>query len=109
MTVAGEASKAVMGIYLDGKYIGGRNASSSRAQTDESGNILNYTYYWKGAIIKIRNQPTGNHKVTIKLSVSGAGFKETKTSWSGTVFIEENAETTVVLEGGFGESLHRVQ
>lgn len=109
VVVPGEASKATMSISVDGRGVGGRQASSMRIQKDEAGNVLNVTYYWKGATVRMSNLATGNHRVTVSLSVVGSGFNKSRTAWSGTVYVGDGATATVVLQGGMGETLQRVQ
>jgi len=109
VVVPGEATKATMSILVDGRGVGGRHASSMRVQKDEAGNILNVTYYWKGATIRMSDLATGSHRITVTLSVVGPGFNKTKTAWSGAVHVGEGATSTVVLQGGMGETLQRVQ
>ena len=109
MVVPQEAAKAVMSVSVDGRGVGGRQASSMKTQKDESGNVLNVTYYWKGAVIRMSNLTTGNHRVTVSLLVSGNGVSKSRTAWSGTVYVGENATASVVLQGGFGDTLQRAQ
>lgn len=109
LVAPGEASKAVMSVFVDGRGVAGRKASSMRIQNDEAGNVLNVTYFWKGATIRMSNLTTGNHKVSVTITVVGEGFKKSKTAWSGTVYVGEGATATVVLQGGYGDTLSRVQ
>ena len=109
LTVPGEAAKAVMSISVDGRGVGGRKASSMKVQNDETGKLLNVTYFWKGVVIRLTNLTTGNHRISVSVSANGEGFNKSKMAWSGTVYVGEGATATVVLQGGFGDTLQRVQ
>ena len=108
MTVPGEATSARLSIIFDGRGIGGRGASSLRKQQDEAGNIINVTYFWKGVTVRLTNQPLGTHRITVVLKVSGNGISQSSTAWSGAVHIGEGS-TTIILKGGWGDKLTRVQ
>mgnify|MGYP000259321832 CR=1 FL=1 len=88
--------------------MGGRGAGKLRRQKNEQGEVINVTYFWEGATIRLKDQPTGNHRITVRLQVSGNGVSESATAWSGTVYIGEGSQT-VVLQGGWGNKLRRIQ
>lgn len=108
LTVPAEAAKASLSISVDGKYAGGRGAAKLRKQTDESGNIINVTYFWGAVTARVTNLEAGNHSITIRLKASGNGVNEAVTSWSGNVYVG-NGTTTVVLKGGWGNKLSRIE
>jgi len=108
MTVPREASEAAMLVYYDGRYVGGKGAGKLRRQKDERGEIINVTYIWEGATIRLEDQPTGNHRLAVRLRVSGNGVNESVTAWSGVVYIGQG-DQTVVLRGGWGNKLRRIQ
>ncbi len=109
MTVPKVASKARLSVIFDGRYVGGKGASSLRKQKDEQGNVINVTYFWKGVTVRLNNQPTGNHRISIRLKISGNGVNKSTTAWSGAVYIGKGTKT-LALKGGWGSSkLRRIQ
>ena len=108
LTVPQEAAKATLSVMVDGKYVGGRGAAKLRKQKDEEGNLLNVTYIWGGVTVRMTNVDAGNHRVSVVLRASGNGVSESVTAWSGTVYVGTGT-TTVVLKGGWGNKLTRIQ
>ncbi len=108
LSVPREATKASMLVYYDGKYVGGKGASKLRRQKNDQGEVINVTYFWEGATIRLKNQPTGNHRVRVVLKITGNGVNKSVTAWSGTMYIGEGSQTAV-LKGGWGNKLQRIQ
>ena len=79
-----------------------------KQQKNEQGEVIKVTYFWKGVTVRLNNQTTGNHRVSVSLKVSGNGVKKSVNAWSGGVHIG-GGTSSVVLKGSWGNKLRRIK